>query len=318
MKYYLFIISIVLLFSCKKEVELERVTYKDYLKDKELIAYIHKKNPDCSELETLYKQVNSIDFKHELKRQFKHCEIDFKDKFSLVENKDLLDKLNSIYYQDQKVRDEWQKLQLKTILENKEHYIKYIAPIDSANAVKLNQIISDLGEWPGVEYIERKPSEPKLDVLIGHFPENEYVMFTKMAYKAATENKEYWSRVFGMITFSGTRPIEDKFLYDSLYIIPFRFVEITSTGLIDENSDISILEFDTLSNSQMLYEGPDGYILPKYKISSSLEEKEQRIQIVSQAKNLLINLGLEENRILLDYDKQDDYRGYKLFYELIR
>ena len=40
---------------------------------------------------------------------------------------------------------------------------------------------------------------PKLDILAGHMPEEEYVNYTLMAYKSATQNKEYWHRIESLL-----------------------------------------------------------------------------------------------------------------------
>ncbi len=240
---------------------------------------------------------------------------------NFIENTTLKNNLEEIFLKDQEVRQGYSDIVGVKNYNKKEiadFYYKEVAKVDSLNSNNFRVIINRLGEWPGSKYIKRKPGEPKLEVMIGHFPESDYVDFTLQAYEAARYNTEYWSRVIAMVNFSRTRPIEKSYIENSQIIIPFRFIDFNKSELIIVENDIMHLEFETITNSTITPIGEDGNIITlTYELSSSLENLDQRKKILNQAKGILQEKGLKDDFIKIDFNKADYYNDYVLFYKII-
>lgn len=315
----------VFILGCKNKDEKDNVSFSDYKNDLSII----KKNiesTNCIQIKGLLQNIKTIDGKEKVYNLFgKMCDLQKPITKNSVEDKNLIDKLSQIMSTDQSIRDEYDYIIKEKGLssmneKNFDSIIKFrqfywdsiVKPKDSINLIKIRKIIDSLGEWPGAKYIKREPGNPKLEILVGHMPEKYFKKYTLMALNSAKSGEEYWSRVNSMFTFSFKYILLDKeLIHEQRPVIPFLFSEFHSNDSLNIKSELTMIEFDKIG-SKKTYNNSSPNIL----LSSSVKNRDKRLTILNQAKELLANFGynksnIEINKNYFPYDK------YKLYYEIV-
>ncbi|QHI36015.1 hypothetical protein IMCC3317_13680 [Kordia antarctica] len=324
------LVFILFLTACKKEKEAETLqiaSYQEYQNDMQIVSVLNGAE-DCEQLIAIFETLKTIDGKEKLYRLGRSlCDFEYPE-ICTKGSHQLTDKLGNIFNNDQSVREEFSAfIQDKDLdfspgtnfseeLKQQKFYWDSIAKkTDSLNLLEFTSIIDSTGEWIGVEYLKRNPNSSNLGILIGHFPEKEYMKYTIMAYESATKGKEYWNSVEKMIGFSKKYHIEDMEYYTKRKkTIPFRFLEYELTGIINEKSDLTQLEFTNIAKVQVSSNDSSKLY---FELSSSIDDIETRRKLLAQAKNLLIKLGRDENSIRIKEEKES-HKEYKLYYEIVR
>ena len=316
---FVFIYLSVIILSCTND-KIEYSTYSDYKNDQKLLMSLPLMDT-CREKDSIVKQLITQDFVHIRKRVFKECLKTKVSAHSKIVNEQLKNEILDLLRKDQSIRDGFNEIMQSGDFSKQDianYYYRSVRPVDSLNLKAFDNIVNKLGHWPGSRYYDRLPEEPKIEVLISHFPEKGYVKFFLKAYEAARQNEEYWSRVITLANYSRTRPIEEYYLSKSQVIIPIRFSEIDSVNnnLID--SDLTELEFETISNPTIIsVDNHYNNVDIKYQLLSSLEKKEDRLRLLNQARDLLIKKGLDSENVNVDDNKMESYYGYKLYYKIL-
>lgn len=322
--YYFIMRKLFILFcflqSCINDGHKSIMTYTEYKHEKIIIKKIEQQKR-CEDKIDLAKRIKSVDHQYIKKRIFENCGLKYKKPFVQIQDEVLLEKLDNILHTDQMIRQAAYEVIEKndfTLHEIIAYGEKHIAKTDSLSLVHFSKIVDSLGEWPGSKYIQRQPGMPPLEILLTHFPEKGYVKYTKMAFHAAQNRMEYWSRVRQMFEYTTVRPIIKRLTNDSIYIFPFRFVEYDPSFNIIEKSGFTILDFETLSNPTHVLKGnKDCEYQIAYELSSSLPEKEIRAKLLIQAKKILMNQGMKQENVKLNYKQQQGYMDYVLYFKYL-
>ena len=319
----LFIIA--LLISCTKNKE-QNYTYQMYLDDIELVKEI-KEASSCEEKIKLFEKIKTIDGKYKSKRTMKDCGLDIED-ITMKQNPEIESGFIEIMELDQEVRNaEPPKLYQEALakfennqITEEEFFIihtkiekEHLKEVDSINLAKFNELVASIDEWPGAEYFSIAPGEPNLRVLVAHMAEEDYKKYVLMAYESAVQGKEYWMRVIGMMGFKFKHRVSETNLPLKTFtdgVIPFIFTEFSNNESINEQSGLTQIEFDKFKN--LRFEEESLFVL-----SSSFDALEKRKQVLQQAKELLVNRGLDIGLIQIDYNRIPN-QDYKLFYRVIK
>lgn len=310
---------------CNKKHQSKSLSYFDYKNDKLLLQELSF-DLECEKRIEIIKQIKTIDIQQKSIKFIEGC----KNNIDLLKgNNDsiIIDEFNSILNDDQSVRVEFNDYMNSTtdlnfngenfdyvVSERKRIWDSITGKTDSINRTKMANIIERLGEWPGAEYISNQLGNPKLEVIVGHMPEEDYKNYTLMAYKSATLNKEYWHRIESLIGFSSKYIIEDmEYFKIRKIIVPLRFYESNSDNRIKEGSDLTYMEFFNVVNKK---DGNGNNI--KLKLHSSLENENDRTSLMNQAKELLIsyNKEIKSSDIIISNDKEK-HTEYELYYEFL-
>jgi len=316
MKNYILITLAFLFFSCSnnKDGSTNFTSYADYKTDRKIADSLEHAE-DCETKVRLAQKLKTIDFLKTKAHILADCagktiddHIEFSDEKVIDILQDLLDKDQEI---GRRLRD---SLGSDYTIKKQIYYSeKFDRFIDSLIVPRFDALVDSIGEWPGVDHLPRKPYNPPITVLVNHFPEKTLVKYVKMAYQAAQEDREYWYTVKHLMEISLTRPVMSMLSKKKKYVFPFRYVRIKKDNTIDKQSELTILDFETLSNPRIVH--VKGCTSMKYILSSSLSDKKDRVRLLKQAKKILLKQGLEESRVELDFTKQMDYLDYKLFFE---
>ncbi|GAA0743153.1 hypothetical protein [Gaetbulibacter jejuensis] len=336
MKTICYITIISLFFACSNKNEkdstkynsneLINITYDDYIRDLGLVKSL--KSNDCKIIMTLFDSLKTIDAKGKLLYEYKnYCKNLSLDDMSNKANESLINQLSDIMYKDQAAREEFNDVVKKQGLQfpSDENYAEklrkrqfywdsIVKKSDSINVVKFSKIIDSVGEWLGYEYLARTPQNPNIGILIGHMPEKQYVKYTKMALESAKRGKEYWSRVERIIGYSKKYYINDiEYMNIEKFITPFRFIDYKKTGLIDEDSDLTKLEFKSIASVKLMSESSEDLF---YELSSSVLDDTLKNSLLNQAKDILIKYGWKENLIKINFNTEP-HDEYKLYYQIV-
>ncbi len=315
MKNFIFACCLLFVTACHSQSdESNKITFKDYLQEKELLRRMS--DLDCDSVLLLSKKIRSVDFEVNISRLLADCNYNIERALTINNDEKLIIKLGEIFHDDQNARAEFDSYKAGNPgLDYEKDFVAWdslVSGVDSINVVKLSTIVDDLGEWPGAKYIERSVGNPKLEVLVGHFPDEAYTKYSKMAFESAMKGEEYWSRAYGMVGYSYTNPLIKVFYLNSAYIVPFRFQEFDdSNQIIHDETKIGYVELYTISRWNG--ENSSGKVL----IFSSINDEEQRKALLSQTKQLLIQQGVEESKIQLDFEKYNGNNDFKLFYQIL-
>lgn len=316
------VILFYLIISCTTNKE-QNITYQMYLDDIEIVKEI-KEAPSCEERIKLFEKIITIDGKYKSKRIMKDCGLTV-EVITMKENSKIDEGFTEIMELDQEVRyaeppKEYQEALVK--FENNEiteedFFIihskiekEFLREANSLNFKKFDELVASIGEWPGAEYFTIAPYEPNLRVLVAHMPEEDYKRYTLMAYESAKQGKEYWMKFTTMLTFQFKHRVSEtneplKTFTDG--VVPFMFTEFSKNEMINEQSDLTQIEFDKFKN--MRFEEASLFVL-----SSSLDGLEKRKEVLQQAQELLIKRGLDSSLIEIDLTRIPN-KNYKLFYK---
>ncbi len=315
MRYCIIAFCLLFITACQSQSsDSNKITFKDYLQEKELFSRMS--DLDCDSVLLLSKKIRSVDFEANISRLLADCNYNIERSLVIKNDEKLLIKLGGILNDDQNARAEFDAYKANNPGRDYEidsvGWYALVHKVDSINAIKLTSVVDDLGEWPGAKYIERSIGNPKLEVLVGHFPDEAYTKYSKMAFESASQGEEYWSRVYSMVGFSYTNPIIKEFYLNSAYIVPFRFQEFDkSNQIIYDETKIGYLELYIIAkwNGQ----SSSGNVI----ILSSIDDEEQRKALVLQTKQLLIQQGIEESNLQVDFEKYKGHEDFKLFYQIV-
>lgn len=289
-------------------------SYMDYKNDQR-IADLIDDIENCDTKLELASQLKTIDFIRKKSNVFDVCgglSINIE-----VEKADanVINRLEKIFEQDQKIRYQIRdSLKDNYTMERLLYFINnYELKQDTISYQSFKQIIDSIGEWPGVNYIPRKPNYPKTEVLVGHFPEKEFVKSVKMVINAAHQNKEYWGKAKMLVEYSMVKPIP-FFLEKGGYVYPFRFMEFQKNGEINEASELTILDLENITNPQFVNEGCDR---KKYHFVSTVEDDGHRQKLLKRVEQILLENGLSKDEIEFGFKKQEPYFDYKIYFQKI-
>lgn len=269
---------------------------------------------DCKTLLKMADRLKTIDFLQKKVQILDDCGGKLIDKDIEHANEKVIDQLGLILEKDQESRNQVRdSLGNNFTFEGVLYYKKkYGDKVDSLNYIRFDKLVDSIGEWPGVNYVPRQPQNPNTAVLVAHFPEKGYVKYVKMAINAAHQKKEFWGKVKLMVEYSGLKTNDDLWEKEQKYIFPFRFIEINKNNVIDKHSELSVLDLENISNRQFVKSDCPSL---SFRLSSSLPQKKDRTKLLKQVKALLLEQGMEEDDIVIDFSKQEDYMNYKLFFE---
>lgn len=322
MKYILLICFYSTLIACKKQAydttsndSLHSI--QDYVDDSERINLLRTVT-DCDSIIKLLTNVTSIDFLSTKESKLRECGVDFYHPYNtrVHEQYPKIDRiLSDILTDDQMIRDSLANLLSFKDDMNRHEYITFKRSIlhttDSLNLVKFDSLIRSLGEWVGAKYRDLHPSSPRIEIFISHLDAKHYVKYTLMAYRSAQVGKEYWSRMKKLISFAPKYILHDEhILKHNIYMVPFRFVEYTDNHLLNERSDLTVLEFQNVSQNELAQNGK-----VHYELISAYVDDEKRMLLLHQAESILLKQGLPKESVTIDY-KKDTLTSYKLSYKL--
>ena len=312
----------LLLIGCTNEKE-QNITYQMFLDDIELVKEI-KETPSCEEKIKLFEKIKTIDGKSKLRQTMEECDVTV-EVIAMKENPTIEVGFTEIMELDQEVRHtEPPKMYQEALVKFENNEIteeefflihtkvekELLNEADSINFKKFDELVASIGEWPGAEYFEIAPYEPKLSVLVAHMPEEDYKRYTLMAYESAKQGKEYWMKFTTMFGFSFKHRVSEnneplKTFTDG--VIPFMFTEFSKNNTINEQSDLTQIEFDYFK--KIRFEEESLFVL-----SSSYDSLEKRKDVLQQAQELLIKRGLDRSLIEIDLNKIQN-EDYRLFYK---
>jgi len=321
-KLFITLIAVLLLIGCTKEKE-QNITYQMFLDDIELVKEI-KEVPSCEEKIKLFEKIKTIDGKYKLRRTMEECDVTV-EIIAMKNNPTIEVGFTEIMELDQEVRhteppkiyqEALEKFENNQITEEEMFIIhskiekEHLREADSINLKKFNELVASIGEWPGAEYFEIAPDEPNLRVLVAHMAEEDYKRYTLMAYESAKQGKEYWMKFTGMFGFGFKHRFSEnneplKTFTDG--VIPFMFTEFSKNKSINEQSDLTQIEFDRFKNTRF----SEASI---FVLSSSFDSLEKRKEVLQQAQELLIKRGLDRSLIEIDLNKIQN-EDYKIFYK---
>lgn len=324
-KLFIILSATLLLIGCANEKE-QNITYQMFLDDIELVKEI-KEAPSCEEKIKLFEKIKTIDGKYKLRRTMEECDVPV-EIIAMKENPTIEVGFTEIMELDQEVRyteppkiyeEALEKFKNNQITEKEFFKIhtkiekERLREADSINLKKFNELVASIGEWPGAEYFEIAPYEPNLRVLVAHMPEEDYKRYTLMAYESAKQGKEYWMKFTTMFGFRFKHRVSEnneplKTFTDG--VIPFMFTEFSKNKSINEQSDLTQIEFDYFK--KMRFEEESLFVL-----SSSFDALEKRKEVLQQAQELLIKRGLDRSLIEIDLNKIPN-EDYRLFYKTRR
>lgn len=324
MKIRLFVCAFILLVSCKekplhKEIENQMMySVSDYFHDKELIDELRTVS-DCDSIIYLFNKIKTIDFLSKKEKRLNECGVDFINPYNVrgyEKYPKVYQTLSEIITDDQIIRDSLNNTLAYTREKmTAQQYMlftrSFLSDTDSLNAVRFDSLLNSLGEWVGAKYREMHPSSPRIELFISHLNVDQYMKYTYMAYHSAQVGEEYWSRVILLIRFAQKFILHDiDILEQRIYIVPFRFAEYTNEFSLDEDSDLTILEFQNLSNNDLAHSGEI-----QYELVSSYPNDTDRKLLLDQAQSLLVKQGLPAKHIVVNYTK-DTLSTHKLSYKI--
>lgn len=316
----LWLLLFIVACTTSQRVDIERShSYQRYLDDRDRISQLYMIN-DCDSTVSLLDSITSIDFLSIKERRLNDCGITFSHPFlknPLKQYPEVDRVLSEIMNDDQLIRDSLTNaLATQGNFENTRTYIAFkqniLRKTDSLNAVKFDSLVSARGEWLGAVYRDVHPSNPPIEIFISHLDAESYVRYTRMAYRSALEGKEYWSRVVKLVGFAQKYMLYDShILKHNLYVVPFRFVEFENEYTIDEDADLTRLEFQNLSSSDIVRPSTI-----QYELMSNYADDEKRNKLLNQARDILLEQGLSKEYLRVDYAR-DTLTPHTLSYKII-